>query len=57
VAAVNGYLARPDPAARGRTSEALQALAKANFQPTLLGSGRKAAPAGGARKKIAGGCG
>jgi rhodanese-related sulfurtransferase len=57
LAAVNGYLERPDPAARARTSQALQVLARANFQPTLLGSGKKAAAGGGAKKKIAGGCG
>jgi hypothetical protein len=32
-------------------------LARANFQPTLLGSGKKATAGGGAKKKIAGGCG
>jgi hypothetical protein len=57
LAEVNGYLARPEPAARARASGALQVLARAAYQPTLLGSGRKKAAAGGARKKIGGGCG
>jgi rhodanese-related sulfurtransferase len=57
VAAVNGYLARPDPAGRAGASEALRVLAKAAYQPTLLGSGKKAAAGGGGKKKIGGGCG
>jgi len=56
LAVVNRYLARPAPAARARASEALQALAKASFQPTLLKAGRKAV-AGSGKKKIGGGCG
>ena len=36
---------------------ALQTLAKANYQPTLLRSGKKAAASGGGARKIGGGCG
>lgn len=54
---VNGYLARPDAAARPSASAAVQALARMAYQPTLLKAGRKAAAAGGAKKKIGGGCG
>ncbi len=54
---VAAWFERPDPAARGRTAEALRTLAKVNYEPTLLKSGKKAAAAGGAKKKIGGGCG
>lgn len=50
-------LEKPDPTRRGQAAEALQALAKANYQPTLLKSGKKAAAASGGKKKISGGCG
>lgn len=56
LAAVNGWLERPDPAKRAETVAALQTLARLNYQPTLLKSGGKP-KAGGGGKKIAGGCG
>jgi rhodanese-related sulfurtransferase len=55
--AAEGWFERPDPAKRARVAEALQVLAKANYQPTLLKSGKKAAAASGGKKKISGGCG
>ena len=51
------WLEKPDPTRRGQAAEALQTLAKANYQPTLLKSGKKAAAASGGKKKISGGCG
>jgi rhodanese-related sulfurtransferase len=39
------------------TIEALQVLARANYQPTLLTSGKRSASAGGGKKRISGGCG
>ena len=51
------WLEKPDPTRRGQAAEALQTLAKANYQPTLLKSGKKAAAAPGGKKKISGGCG
>ncbi len=56
LSAVTAWFEKPDPAARGRVAVALQALAKANYQPALLKAGKKAAATGG-KKKIAGGCG
>lgn len=53
---VRAYFSQPAEAARASVMEALQTLARHNFQPTLLKSaGTK--PAGGVRKKISGGCG
>ena len=52
-----GWLEKPEPATRGHAALALQALAKANYQPTLLKAGKKAAAASGGKKKISGGCG
>ncbi|HEY3358430.1 MAG TPA: rhodanese-like domain-containing protein [Polyangia bacterium] len=57
LATLKAWLNRPDAAARGPAVAALQTLAKAGYQPALLKTGGKAKPAGGARKKIAGGCG
>lgn len=58
ISAVNGWFGGASDASRTRALEALQTLAKANYQPTLLGTGKKAAAAGGgAKKKIGGGCG
>ncbi|HEY3447548.1 MAG TPA: rhodanese-like domain-containing protein [Myxococcales bacterium] len=54
---LRGFLQKPDPAARGQALEALQTLAKLNFQPSLLKQAGKAKAAGGAKKKISGGCG
>jgi hypothetical protein len=54
---LKGFLSKPEPAAKPRAFEALQALAKMNFQPTLLKQTGKAKAAGGAKKKISGGCG
>lgn len=54
--AVNGWFAAPSGGLRETVGEALQVLARVNYQPTLLKSGKKAAPAG-AKKKIGGGCG
>lgn len=56
IAAVSGWFAAPSVAARPAAMGALQKLAAASYQPTLLRAGKKAAPAG-ARKKIGGGCG
>ncbi len=47
----------PRPEVRAQTVEALQTLARLNYQPSLLKSGKKAAAAGGGKKKIGGGCG
>jgi len=57
LATLRGFLLRPDPAAKDRALEALQTLAKLNFQPSLLKQAGKAKAAGGAKKKISGGCG
>lgn len=57
VAAVSGWFAGATDASQSRALEALQTLAKVNYEPTLLKSGKKAVAAGGARKKIGGGCG
>ena len=57
VATLKGWLAKPDPAARARALAAVQTLAKASYQPSLLKTGGKPKAAGGARKKISGGCG
>jgi rhodanese-related sulfurtransferase len=54
---VTAWFAKPDPSARPRVEGALQELARVNYQPTLLRSGRKAAAAPGGKKKISGGCG
>lgn len=57
LAAVHGWFGRAADASRSRALEGLQTLARANYQPTLLRSGKKAAATGGAKKKIGGGCG
>jgi rhodanese-related sulfurtransferase len=54
---LRGWLAQPAPATRDAARAALQTLAKAAYQPSLLKTGGKPKPAGGARKKISGGCG
>jgi rhodanese-related sulfurtransferase len=54
---VKVWLTKPDAGRRPQALAALQTLAKAGYQPTLLKSGGKPKPAGGARKKISGGCG
>jgi rhodanese-related sulfurtransferase len=54
---VSAWFAGPRPEARAQTVEALQTLARLNYQPSLLRSGKKAAAAGGGKKKIGGGCG
>jgi len=54
---VTAWFEKPDAAARSRVEGALQELARANYQPTLLKAGKKAAAASGAKKKISGGCG
>jgi rhodanese-related sulfurtransferase len=54
---MKAWLARPDAARRGLALAALQTLAKAGYQPSLLKTGGKAKSPGGARKKISGGCG
>jgi rhodanese-related sulfurtransferase len=56
LATTTAWFASPGPAERRAVTEALQKLAKADYQPSLLRSGKKAA-AGGAKKKIGGGCG
>jgi hypothetical protein len=48
---------RQDPPARGATLEAIQALAKASYQPSLLKAGGAPKAGGGSKKKISGGCG
>jgi len=53
---VQRFLQRPAAAAKPAAKESLDLLARANFQPNLLKAGGKA-KAGGAKKKIAGGCG
>jgi hypothetical protein len=57
LAALKGFLARPELAGKPRAVEALQSLAKMNYQPSLLRQAGKAKAAGGAKKKISGGCG
>ncbi len=54
---VNGWSANAASAPRPKVIEAIQTLAKLNYQPTLLSAGKKRAAAGGGKKKIAGGCG
>jgi rhodanese-related sulfurtransferase len=54
---VTAWFERPDEAARSRVEAALQELARANYQPTLLKAGKKASAAPGGTKKISGGCG
>lgn len=51
------WLAAPGPQGQEEALAAVQALAKASFQPNLLQAGGKKAAAGGAKKKISGGCG
>ncbi len=55
--AVEAWFERPDLAGRAGAAEALQVLARVNYQPSLLKAGKKAASAGGAKKKVSGGCG
>jgi rhodanese-related sulfurtransferase len=57
LARANAFFADPKAAARDGAFGAIQTLANRQYQPNLLGGTRKAAPAGGARKKISGGCG
>lgn len=57
LAAVNGWFGGSPDASAKLATEALETLARVNYQPTLLKSGKKAAAAGGAKKKIGGGCG
>jgi rhodanese-related sulfurtransferase len=57
VALLQAWLAKPDASTRPQALAAVQTLAKASYQPSLLKSGGKAKAAGGARKKISGGCG
>jgi rhodanese-related sulfurtransferase len=57
LARLSGWLARTDPAAREATLEAIQALAKASYQPSLLKAGGAPKAGGGSKKKISGGCG
>jgi rhodanese-related sulfurtransferase len=57
LAQLRGWLARPEAAGRGPARAALETLVKAGYQPSLLKTGGKAKAAGGARKKISGGCG
>jgi rhodanese-related sulfurtransferase len=56
LAKARAALERPGATPRGEAVEALQTLARVSYQPELLRAG-KAKPAGGAKKKIAGGCG
>jgi len=56
LARVKGWFEAPGSRTAPATVEALQTLARVNYQPSLLKSGKKAA-AGGAKKKIGGGCG
>lgn len=57
VARANAFFAQPTAAVRDDAFAAIQTLAKLQYQPNLLGATRKAAPAGGTKKKISGGCG
>jgi hypothetical protein len=56
---VNGWFSggRAGEGDRQAVAAALQALAKASYQPDLLQGARKPAAAGGAKKKLSGGCG
>ncbi len=56
LAAARGWFETPVFRTRTVAMEALQTLAKQNYQPSLLKSGKKAV-AGPAKKKIGGGCG
>lgn len=56
LAAATAWFAAPAGGATTAVTEALQTLARLNYQPSLLKAGKKAAPAG-AKKKIGGGCG
>jgi rhodanese-related sulfurtransferase len=58
LARARSWLAAPGPQGQDEALEAVEALAKASYQPNLLQAGaKKPAAAGGARKKISGGCG
>lgn len=58
IQAVSGWFGGSSSAPQPKVMEALQTLAKVDYQPTLLKSGKKpAAASGGAKKKIGGGCG
>lgn len=58
VNAVKQYVATRDPALRDDARMALFRLVRMNYQPSALGaSAAKTKSAGGARKKISGGCG
>ena len=56
LATVRSYLAGPKAETAPAAAEAVADLTRLGYQPTAL-RGRPAAKAGGARKKIAGGCG
>jgi rhodanese-related sulfurtransferase len=56
LAAVKSWFETPVPRTRAVAMEALQTLARQNYQPGLLKSGKKPV-ASGAKKKIGGGCG
>lgn len=56
LAIARSALERPGATPRGEAVEALQTLARVSYQPDLLRAG-KAKAGGGAKKKIAGGCG
>jgi rhodanese-related sulfurtransferase len=51
------WLAAPPRDPQPAVVEALGTLARLSYQPALLNAGKKAPAAGGARKKIGGGCG
>ncbi len=53
---MKGWFEAPAGRTRAAALEALQTLARQSYQPSLLESGKKAV-AGGAKKKIGGGCG
>ena len=57
LATVKAWLAKPEAGSRPQALAAVQTLAKAAYQPSLLKTGGNPKAAGGARKKISGGCG
>ncbi|MBI5549335.1 MAG: rhodanese-like domain-containing protein [Deltaproteobacteria bacterium] len=57
LATLKDFWMKPEQGAKGQALEALQSLARMNFQPTLLKQSGKPKAAGGAKKKISGGCG
>jgi hypothetical protein len=56
LARARSWLSAPGPQGQAEALEAVQALAKAGYQPDLLQAGKKKAASGG-KKKISGGCG